>query len=229
VANVCKLALVWVIESSGDEPPGTLHGVMTFHVMRPDSGDPFSIADQDDLIARVWSWWHDDTVPGITGDPARKWWGDFVYVQRIEAQAVEPTLEDRRDWVPDDESLKYGSGGPPGEPQLCALLGLRTSVEDRTTRGRMYFPWAGNPLGAGRSLGYIIEPTRDRIAQMGQNLAVCIRGDDFETDPKVLCVYSRVAGDAHAVTHFVVGDRVTTQRRRASQSVTHYPYDLVAP
>lgn len=225
MANVAKVGVRYVLEA-GDIPPDA-DGAFTFHVKKTDGAEPWSDDDRADLAARVYQWWADPDAPGITGAEARAHFATYMRIDRIDVWAVEPDPDGPTTLTPTTDD-RYGTGSTLLAPQLCHLVSLRTTVESRRYRGRIYWPATENPLGEGRTFGIIFDPTIAELGRLAQNLAACIRGTTFETNPWVLAVYSKIDHDALAVTHFHIPDRLTTQRRRAVPIQFYTPVDLVA-
>lgn len=223
MAVVAKVGVRYVLEA-GDTPPD-LFGAFTFHVQKTDSAEPFGDDDRSDLAGRVYQWWSDPDAPGITGPEANHHFPTFMRIDRIDVWAVAPDPDGPTTLVPSD-AARYGSGGATEVPQVAHLVGLRTVEDSRRYRGRIFWPASAAPAGLGRAIGLVLDETAAELARLAQNLAACIRGTTFETDPWVLAVFSRVDADARAVTHFVVPDRLRTQRRRAAPVQFYTPFAL---
>lgn len=219
MSNVVRLALNLAFR---DEYLGTLpapanpNAAITFHARAIDSHDPPDADDRLALIGAVYSWWETDGA--ITVKLRDRYYANVI-LNSISAQTVEPTVSDTDYYSVDEDGSHAPTGFPPFPPNIAFMVSLRTLVESRRYRGRLYLPpfadsqaWV-NPGGAYKEtlgdLGRVM--LGKTVAQLAAHIAL------YEGDPVqqwALAVYSRVDGDAHAVTRFEVPARVATQRRR---------------
>lgn len=201
-------------------------GVFTCHVSRSASADDFTIADQDDMLERLYSWWW---VPGTGDEPPSVALRETVDCElsllRVTVTPGYP-LGDTRELFPDPD---YAQGtrdvaSMPYPPQCATVIGLRTATDTRQGRGRMYLPCSVEE--AEIATGHVSPGRADSYGLVIALLASRVRGEPIDPVPAVLSVWSRVAGDAESVLHFEVASRLGTQRRRAVTPVGHRAYGL---
>lgn len=226
--NVAKVAVNYRVNAPDEQH---ITGVFTFHVQKTDGSTPFDATDREVLGNRIMLWWTDGEPREDPDDdwvPARDNFASGFELTAVEVWSVEPTPAGPTIVVPEGTDGE-GTGGEIMLPPQCAyVVGLRTSVDSRRGRGRIYFPAFYPDLGLGVSLGLVVEGTRRRLAELAAHLAAKILLSPLDPDPWVLAVYSRVDGDARAVLSFDVPDRIATQRRRRYGEPIAFPYGLDA-
>lgn len=206
--NVAKVAMRWVRSASAEF-------VCTFHVKKADS-EPELTNDELEAIGQAAVLWWESDPPSIIVPPLRDGYDERTILEDVKVHTVEPTIGDPVFVVP---TLGAGAQGEDSRvyypPQVAIGIGLRTSLDSRRGRGRIYLPMTVHTLTGDifSPLGAVAEDRRGLHARYGASLAEWIRA--IIADPLlVLAVYSRVDGEARAVTHFAIPDRLLTQRRR---------------
>lgn len=123
--------------------------------------------------------------------------------------------------------------GLPWPPQVCWLIGLRTALNTRRGRGRVYLParFARGPFDdvtAFRAMAARGQVWSEDKTDLGHCVAT-LHAELFEAGASgeyVWCVMSEVDNASYAVTHFAVADFLRTQRERAFTPTTHTLYGL---
>lgn len=233
MSNIARVVMHWRL---GD----TRHVYSICHVKSVDSHDPY---DEADLLAialgvDAW-WWSGSQAPARHG---RAFYTTQVVLVDVEVTRIRPTEGDpyvfavgvagtATSW-----SLRFASYiALPLPPQICWLVGLRTQVDTRRGRGRVYFPatWVYSSLFddedlelARLSRGEIDPATREDFALCMGTLAAEIYAAGTTAGEYVWAVYSAVADDSYAVTHFELADHFRTQRRRTANPGTRTAYGL---
>jgi hypothetical protein len=240
--NVAKVAIVFQLGGDDWEP-----AVCTFHVMAAASRAPFSEADMALIGERVNQWWREPGpyTPLILGSNSTSaWFTPQVKLQTVEVERIEPAgdkiVVPGENWAGqlfDVDTTVFSLRARPEPPQCCWLISLRTTVEDRRARGRIYLPATRIETDAGpfpqgwsqedQAVGRIPEGSVDALGGIAQGLAYFIRTATETEGEFVLAVYSRTYGEVHPVTHFEVQRWLRTQRRRAVMPGGWDHFDLV--
>lgn len=239
--NVVRWAIVLLLGESAT-------AVITGHVRALDSASP---ADDDDLEAiadELKRWWAGPPATGFV--EASRFYLNTAKLSEVTTQRVEPDLSDV--YSLDGDEIAGGAfdtylPGPKTpldnvyyarEPQLAWCVSLRTPIESRRSRGRIFFPaGAGFAIQGGDTIdhldqqaGVLTETEREEVTALIQGLALRIRAAVLDgDDPRWnLAVYSRRFREVHTVTAFKGHRTVRTIRER--QGVQDYfEIDLVPP
>lgn len=226
MANVVKLACRFRMQPTGSDAEDPLvESVLTFHAMKADGAAPPDGVDCADLATAVLSWWNDEHGDYV---PAKNWASFESWLEDVTATRVEPTPGPPV--VLPDPVGDHGSEPGSVPPPQCAMhIGLRTLLDSRRGRGRLFLPSCF--VSTGNILGEVPFAWRISIAKgIAGALADSIRrvqGDEENDGPWVLCVYSRVDGDAHPVIGFFLSDYYCVQRRRRVEARTYHEYGLL--
>lgn len=218
MANVARIIVRFGIVDD------TLLPNLLLHVKTVDSRHAIDDDDMAALAVATSDWWE---VDGASYGAVQSAYPSDIKLNEVSISRVKPTVS--------SENI-YPMGGAAGTfvnvgtlvravllpPQVSYMIGLRTSLDTRRGRGRIYMPAvmqitsAGSgPPAANIALG-LLGDANERIAHMASRIAEAY----FYTpgvDPGtfVLCVYSAVDGVGRAVTHFAIPQHARTQRRRA--------------
>lgn len=215
MANVAKVAVRFRHNGTPTfDPDPFAYSVTTFHVMKAASEPAITVAERGLIIFHTLAWWEADNGGFVNVKSA---YPDMLSLMAVECRNILPTPSE-----PTITELLLPSDGTSATrglypPQVCHLLGLRSSVESRRTRGRMYLPaWEPGDTNY-RATGFIDQDGRTDLGHIAAHLAYEIRQVEagLEDGPFVLAVYSRVNVDPIPVTHFDIPNRVRTQRRLA--------------
>lgn len=214
--NVAKVAVRWVataVHGIG-VPADEWDFVCTFHVMKAASEPEITAADRHELNMAVLRWWEEDQGGFVEVKSAYPPGLALVSVEtrNIEPAIGDPTIADLLEPLPGNNNGLRGLL----PPQCCLLVGLRTAVDTRRGRGRMYLP-AYTTEPHLEAAGLVDADQRTDLGHIAAHLAYEVRSvyAGVEDGPFVLAVYSRAGQDATPVTHFEIPNRIRTQRRRA--------------
>lgn len=223
MSNVAKVAIRWVMTHvfGIGEPSQSWDAICTFHVMKPASDPAISEEDREDINLAVIRWWMADNG-GFT--EVRSFYPTAVVLESVTSWTIQPSVSE-----PTITELVEDNAGTDSDrvvecPQLCFGIGLRTLVDTRRGRGRMYLPASRNFLVNAFHAGFVDEGLQIDLGHIAAHLAYEVRAIQavgVDDGPFVLCVYSRAAGDPTPVTRFEIPDRILTQRRRAIRPLTH--------
>jgi hypothetical protein len=229
--NVAKVEIHWQLD-------GTLDIFSILHVKSVDSHVPYTEAHLEQIALGVDAWWHGGSQPPFK-------FGSSLYTPQVVLYDV--TVTRILPTESDPYILPVGVAGIfqpiqvpgtnpeglPWPPQVCWLIGLRTAVDTRRGRGRVYLPsrFARGPLDnvdTFRAMAARGQVWDEDLADLGKTAAT-LHAELFEAGASgefVWCVYSEVAGESYAVTHFEVANFLRTQRRRAFRPSPHTAYGL---
>lgn len=216
MANVAKVALRFAWGDITD-------AVTTFHVKKLDSAPEIDLADRALIANAAHQWWHGDS-PAF---PAVRAYYPFEYMvlADVTVWTVEPTPSDPLvSTLVDEPALNPDHQLLP--PQVCWGISLRSSLDTRRGRGRMYLPAVRKGTIFELAEGRIPEDEQDWLGMQAAHLASQIYEIGAGEGTFVLSVYSKLNHAAMAVTHFKIPDRYWTQRRRAHRPIAYQNYGL---
>lgn len=236
VANVALIRIHW-------QAGGLIDMFSLIHAQAPDSQDPYDDEDLFKMATAVGFWWD---APSAGAEKMCGAYSPEVVLQTVDARRIQPTDSD---WITVDYSSPGTADGftipaePQGlvaitvnalPPQVCWCITLKTQLDTRSGRGRLYLPATQfifeHPLGqepsedtlaTGQVWSQIQEQFRGRIANL--------RNELFLGPPEgryVMSVWSRKHEQAFAVTGYAWSDYLRTQRRRTVRPGTWNEFGL---
>lgn len=215
MANVVKVAMLWTLTPHPDAPSpldDIDDVVTTFHVQAVDSHEPPDAGDRAAIAGAALAWWQTAGEYSVALGAA---YPTTVALVGLEVYNVQPVATPPDFFV---NALPTGAHiGPFTLPPQCAYLcGLRTSLDERSARGRIYLPAFASSVALPEwNLGRVDEILQLDVGRLLASLAHWIGALEGGPGVWALAVYSRVLGTSLAVTHFEVPDVIATQRRRA--------------
>lgn len=238
MGNVIRWAIVM-------QAGGSALQVVTGHARASDASDPADDTTLQNFATALNEWWEADSSPHHA---AKSRYTPGVALIETTAQRIQP---DESGVFSFDGEGSVGTlvnvypGGSktagdflfyPHPPQVAWMVSLRTLVDSRRYRGRVFLPATGYALIEGvvqinptdDAAGIVPTVARIAITDLVQHLGKRIRDLESEAgDPKWnWCVYSRVDQDAHPVIAFRGQETLRTQRNRQGVQ-SYYDIDLV--
>lgn len=226
MANVARVALTFRVETAVADPSALLQtalSVVTFHVMSGDSDPVIDEEIREEILFHTLAWWNAGNG-GFT--EAKSIYPSSLELVAAECRTILPTIGPVNEAAILEPYPGTSATHSLHPPQCALILGLRTAVDSRSGRGRMYMPaWRpGDPvLGI---VGYVDTNQRQELANIAAHLAYEMRQVVTPEGPYRLSVYSRALTDPAPVTHFEISDRICTQRRRGIRPLIHTHYGL---
>lgn len=229
MANVARLIVRFGVVADTLLPNVILHvqTVASRHAIDEDDMAALAVATSD--------WWETD---GADYGAVQSVYPADIKLNEVSISRTQPTVTDE---------FVFPLGGAAGTfvnvpslvrqvllpPQVSYMIGLRTALDSRRGRGRIYLPAFMTITGPGTgppadsiALG-LLGDANERIAHIGSRIAEAYYNTPgFDPGTFVLCVYSAVDQIGRAVTHFAIPQHARTQRRRALHPSPHSNYGL---
>lgn len=142
---------------------------------------------------------------------AENWWSTQTTLERVTTYCY-PAGGPHAAFIGSYDQLTTGQQGSQTKPNQVALVtSLRTGIAGRRSRGRMYVPLTGGPLGADGQV-----PTAGAQA-IADSWGTFLGDWNASGDNGTVVVVSASATQAYPITQVVVDTRPDIQRRRANR------------
>jgi len=242
VANVARVIVRFGLADH------TLTSNLLLHVKAADGHDELTDEDRQKIGAATVEWWELD---GASYGAVASAYPSQITLDEVVVTNVEPALSDDTITVTGSYAGTFTnifSGALITQrymlpPQCSFLIGLRTTLDTRRGRGRVYmpahmtfsavgvFPLAEieKPDRDAMAIGYVngIGTTQEDVAHIASRIAEAYYNTpDRDPGEFVQCVYSKLDHVGRAVTHFAIAEHVRTQRPRALHPSPHAEYGL---